>query len=242
MSGFRQRRMSRGHFSTQTSSQEGPYARHALWSMWMRSSTMVMHWAGHFLMHAPQLMQPASQTSFTALPLSWDEQKTMTRERLGMSSRMELGHVRTQVPQLVHFSGEMWTRSPSIHMASKGQARTQSPKPRQEYLQASGPSWTILAAAQLMIPKYSNFLATLPSTFTQRRKATMGSESPAALPVSSATRAATSGPPAQHLFGGMSGSLMTAAAYASQPAKPQPPQLAPGSASVTTSMRGSSST
>ena len=45
--------------------------------------------------------------SLTALPLSLEEQKTMTRARRGMSSSIELGHVRTHVPQLVHFSGAM---------------------------------------------------------------------------------------------------------------------------------------
>jgi tetrahydromethanopterin S-methyltransferase subunit C len=91
-----------------------------------------MHFAGHSLTHFMQLMQPTSQTSETALPLSSDEHRTMTLAACGTICMTWLGQVETQVPQAVHFSVMTWTMPWAMYMASKGQARMQSPRPMQE--------------------------------------------------------------------------------------------------------------
>jgi hypothetical protein len=55
----------------------------------------------------------------------------MTRASAGISPRTFLGQIFTHTPQPVHLSWSTRTMPFSMRMAPKGQARTQSPNPRQ---------------------------------------------------------------------------------------------------------------
>ena len=79
----------------------------------------------------------------------------------------------------------------------------------------------------------------------QRTTATLASVLATAKPRRSATLPITSAPPTGHISPSMlpaSAPLTSAAAIPEHPAKPQPPQLAPGRSSATCPNRGSSST
>ena len=74
-----------------------------------------------------QMMQPVPQVSVTTLALSLELQGTQMRARAGMSSSTPRGQAETQVPQPVQEPMSTQARPPTMCMASKGQARTQSP-------------------------------------------------------------------------------------------------------------------
>ena len=203
---------------------------------------------GHSLAHLPQPMQAALQAFIATGPLSLLTQETNTLLPFGpflRSSMMWRGHVLTQAPHDVHFSsstsgspvsGFMW-------IASNWHAATQSPQPKQPKPQAVSPAPHAFMAAQVRSPLYSAILGRTAQLPLQRTTATIGSPLAMAMPRRSATLPITSAPPTGHFSPSMlpaSAPLTRASAKPPQPAKPQPPQLAPGNCSVTWAMRGSS--
>ena len=82
-------------------------------------------------------------------------------------------------------------------MASKGQTRSQLPRPRQPQAQALSPPNSTAAAWQLATPSYSYFSRVRLRPPWQATKATSASRVSTAVPMISATLAATAEPPAR---------------------------------------------
>ena len=132
-----------------------------------------------------------------------------------------------------------------IEIAPNWQAATQSPQPRQPNPQPVSPAPHEFIAAQVCKPSYSAMRGRFSQVPLQRTTATFGSVLATAIPKRSATLPITSAPPTGHISPSIepaSAPFTRAAAIPEHPAKPQPPQLAPGRISPTWPKRGSSST
>ena len=157
------------------------------------------------------------------------------------------GQAFTQAPHEVHFSSltSGMPVSSLMVMAPNWQAASQSPHPRQPNPQPVSPAPHACMAAHERRPSYSAMRGRISQVPLHLTTATFASVLATAIPSKSATCPMTSAPPTGQASPSMepaSAALTSAAANPLQPGNPQPPQLAPGNASVTCPNLGSSST
>lgn len=130
-----------------------PQRVHFSISMTGRLLIISIAFSGHFFSHKPQEIQPTLQACRTFEPLSALLQKQRTRDLFGKSSSIFWGQRSTQIPHPLHRIGSITGKLSSlITIAPKGQARTQSPYPRQVYSHTQGLNFKFLAIWQLLTP------------------------------------------------------------------------------------------
>ena len=202
----------------------------------------------HSFWHLPQPIHAAEQFFLATAPLSLFMQLTTIRRPFGpflRSSMIWRGQALTQAPQATHFSSSTSGSPVSSFMwiASNVQARVQSPQPRQPKPQRVSPVPVAFIAAQVRKPLYSMTRGRCSQVPLQRTTAIFGSVLATAIPSKSATCDIVSCPPTGQSNPSRepaSQALTNASAIPEQPGNPHPPQLAPGSASSTCPIRGSS--
>lgn len=127
---------------------------HLLKSMYAKLFSTVIASKGQVLAHLPQPIQAAEQFLRATAPFSLLLQLTNTRRLflpLLRHSSTPLGQALTQALQPTHFSSSTSGRPVSglMWIASKPQALTQSPQPKQPNGQPFSPVKTVLANAQV---------------------------------------------------------------------------------------------
>ena len=157
---------------------------------------------------------------------------------------MCLGQALVQAPQAVHLLSSTTGRpvSGSIDRAPNWQAATQSPQPRQPKAHPVSPLYRAALTRQDCTPSYSLIRGRAEQVPLQRTTATCGAFAATVKPKIEATFCITSSPPTGQYWLSRLVALTAASAKARHPAKPQPPQLAPGITFSTSSILGSSST
>ena len=200
---------------------------------------------GHSLAHFPQPIQALAQALRATAPLSLLTQLTKIRRDFGPFLRNSItffGQAFAHAPQAVHLSSSTSGKPVSglIWIASKLQAFTQSPYPKQPNVHPVSPPYKADAIAQLFTPSYLFVFGRAWHVPLQRTTATFGSAAAASLPKIVAIFAITGAPPTGQSIPSNESALTQAPANPAQPGYPQPPQLAPGSTDCTCPIRGSS--